>query len=241
MLLSFRHGVSPGAKKQGEVMWPSPPPSFLYRLLTRETSACRSLPSLLTSAHPPHRLTPVSSDSQAPPLMPSHWKRRLTSSSCPNTVHGRENPESSPAVLRQGFTAVLNAIGYATSRLLPKSASIVLASLRGSPYGRKYASPLRSLWPCWTAFLNSLRDILVPSVVVRRSVDSGRLPSLSTHCEEVIDRTASRSTRCGLRKRRERRSEEATWPPPPHSTKTISSSSRPPSWPASSLLLSSLP
>lgn len=28
MLLSFRHGVSPGAKKQGEVMWPSPPPSF---------------------------------------------------------------------------------------------------------------------------------------------------------------------------------------------------------------------
>jgi hypothetical protein len=48
----------------------------------------------------------------------------------------------------------------------------VLASLRGSTYGlgtrlfrqamggrvnNAYASPLRSLRPCWTAFLNSLR------------------------------------------------------------------------------------
>lgn len=28
VLLSFRHGVSPGAKELGEVMWPSPPLSF---------------------------------------------------------------------------------------------------------------------------------------------------------------------------------------------------------------------
>jgi hypothetical protein len=28
LLLSFRHGVSPGAKELGEVMWPSPPLSF---------------------------------------------------------------------------------------------------------------------------------------------------------------------------------------------------------------------
>ena len=37
--------------------------------------------------------------------------------------------------------------------MLKKSASFVLASLRGSTYGTKYASPLRSLRPCWTAFL----------------------------------------------------------------------------------------
>ncbi|MBI5671876.1 MAG: hypothetical protein HZC50_01095 [Nitrospirae bacterium] len=33
----------------------------------------------------------------------------------------------------------------------------VLASLRGSTYGPEYASPLRSLRPCWTAFLRILR------------------------------------------------------------------------------------
>ena len=34
------------------------------------------------------------------------------------------------------------------------SASFVLASLRDSPYDKEYASPLRSLRPCWSAFLN---------------------------------------------------------------------------------------
>jgi len=38
------------------------------------------------------------------------------------------------------------------------SASFVLASLRGSTYKVEYASPLRSLRPCWTAFLNILRE-----------------------------------------------------------------------------------
>ena len=48
------------------------------------------------------------------------------------------------------------------SRLLIKSASGVLASLRGSPYGREYGEPLSSLRPCWTAFLNSLRAMPFP-------------------------------------------------------------------------------
>jgi hypothetical protein len=47
-----------------------------------------------------------------------------------------------------------------TSRLLKKSASSVLATFRGSTYGTEYASPLRLLQPCWTAFLNSLRVLL---------------------------------------------------------------------------------
>src|SRR6187399_748649 len=45
--------------------------------------------------------------------------------------------------------------------MLKKSASFVLASLRGSTYRTKYASPLRSLRPCWTAFLNILRTVVV--------------------------------------------------------------------------------
>ena len=44
--------------------------------------------------------------------------------------------------------------------MLKKSASFVLASLRGLTYGTKYASPLRSLRPRWTAFLNILLSIL---------------------------------------------------------------------------------
>ncbi len=54
-------------------------------------------------------------------------------------------------------------------RLLTKSASGVLATLRGSTYGGEYDSPLRVLRPCWTAFLNSLRAIWVPSVTRTRS------------------------------------------------------------------------
>ena len=46
------------------------------------------------------------------------------------------------------------------SRLLKKSASFVLAELRGSTYGKEYASPLRLLRPRRTAFLNSLQEIL---------------------------------------------------------------------------------
>jgi hypothetical protein len=48
------------------------------------------------------------------------------------------------------------------SRLLTKSASGVLASLRGSTYGTEYDAPPRSLRPCWRAFLNSLRAALFP-------------------------------------------------------------------------------
>jgi len=42
------------------------------------------------------------------------------------------------------------------NRMLKKAASFVLASLRGSTYGKEYASPLRSLRPRRTAFLNIL-------------------------------------------------------------------------------------
>jgi hypothetical protein len=50
--------------------------------------------------------------------------------------------------------------------MLKKSASGVLASLRGSTYRTEYASPLRVLRPCWTAFLSILRrhSPLVPEV-----------------------------------------------------------------------------
>jgi hypothetical protein len=57
-------------------------------------------------------------------------------------------------------------MGGDSSRLLTKPANGVLASLRGSTYGRKYASPLRSLQPCWTAFLNSLRATAGHSISV---------------------------------------------------------------------------
>jgi len=40
--------------------------------------------------------------------------------------------------------------------MLKKSTSGILASLRGSTYGTEYDSPLRSLRPCWTAFLSIL-------------------------------------------------------------------------------------
>ena len=40
-------------------------------------------------------------------------------------------------------------------------------ALRGSTYGKEYASPLCLLRPCWTAFLNSLRWILNESVGIQ--------------------------------------------------------------------------
>ena len=50
--------------------------------------------------------------------------------------------------------------------MLKKSASAVLASLRGSPYRTEYASPLRSLLPCRSGFLSILREcaLLVPDM-----------------------------------------------------------------------------
>jgi hypothetical protein len=42
--------------------------------------------------------------------------------------------------------------------VLKKSSSFILASLRSSTYSKEYASPLRSLRPRWTAFLNTLTD-----------------------------------------------------------------------------------
>ena len=52
-LLSLRHGVSPGAKKLGEVMWPSPPLSFAAPLLRCRDLSCWSFCPLLpySSSH----------------------------------------------------------------------------------------------------------------------------------------------------------------------------------------------
>lgn len=69
-----------------------------------------------------------------------------------------------------------------SSRLLTKSASGVLASLRGPTYGTEYASPLHSLRLCWTAFLNSLRYILMVFVTFGAISFSRPLHGLSTHC-----------------------------------------------------------
>ncbi len=56
--------------------------------------------------------------------------------------------------------------GPSFGRMLKKSASGVLASRRGSPYGAEYDSPLCSLRPCWAAFLSILRkhSFVVPAV-----------------------------------------------------------------------------
>jgi hypothetical protein len=53
------------------------------------------------------------------------------------------------------------------SRMLKKSASVVLASLEASTYPPAYASTSRSLRPCWTAFLNILRVVCEPPVLTR--------------------------------------------------------------------------
>ena len=52
------------------------------------------------------------------------------------------------------------------SRMLKKSSSFVLASLRPSTYPRGYALGLHSLRPCWMAFLSILRgrSLLVQDV-----------------------------------------------------------------------------
>src|SRR5687767_10949535 len=42
-------------------------------------------------------------------------------------------------------------------QVLKNAANCVLASLKPSTYERLYASGSRSLGPCWTAFLNTLR------------------------------------------------------------------------------------
>jgi len=64
---------------------------------------------------------------------------------------------------------LVTGVGYSThmwsSRMLKESASGVLASLRDSTYGMEYASPLCSLWPCWTNVLSILpgKLLLPPS------------------------------------------------------------------------------
>ena len=54
---------------------------------------------------------------------------------------------------------------FYAARMLKKSASGVLVSLRSSTYPRGYASGLHSLRPCWTAFLCILRNVKQMDVV----------------------------------------------------------------------------
>jgi len=60
--------------------------------------------------------------------------------------------------------------------MLKKTASVVLAALKGSTYRREYASPFLWLRPCWTAFLSILmcqpanRVQILPAVVYPRPV-----------------------------------------------------------------------
>jgi len=49
--------------------------------------------------------------------------------------------------------------------MLKKAASVVLASLGASTYGKEYASTPRSLRPCWTTFLNILDEMLSVSII----------------------------------------------------------------------------
>jgi hypothetical protein len=62
---------------------------------------------------------------------------------------------------------IISVCSHPASKLLTKAASGVLTSLRGSTYGPEYDSPLRSLRPYRTAFLNSLRGISIRSVTGR--------------------------------------------------------------------------
>lgn len=55
---------------------------------------------------------------------------------------------------------------FRCSRLLKNVAGFVLASLRDSTYGTEYASSLRSLRPCRTTFLNSLRSMSLTFLVL---------------------------------------------------------------------------
>jgi hypothetical protein len=66
--------------------------------------------------------------------------------------------------------------------MLKKSASFVLASLRGSTYGNEYASPLRSLRPRWTAFLSILRGIFSLSETCVPVTPPGGETSFSAAC-----------------------------------------------------------
>jgi hypothetical protein len=69
---------------------------------------------------------------------------------------------------------------HSSSRMREKPASGVLASLRGSTYGTEYDSPLRSLRPCWTAFLRTLHGYSASSQLSIFVMATGGRMSFST-------------------------------------------------------------
>ncbi len=68
------------------------------------------------------------------------------------------------------------------SRMLKKSASVVLTSFRPSTYPRGYASALHLLRPCWTAFLSILPTIQALSPYVLSQQRDRQKPSFSANC-----------------------------------------------------------
>jgi|SRR5437773_8087980 len=74
--------------------------------------------------------------------------------------------------------------------MLKKLASFVLASLRGSTYCTEYASPLLSLRPRWTTFLNTLWPVQPPLMILSQYVFQGCSKGFSTVCliRPVTDR-----------------------------------------------------
>ncbi len=69
-----------------------------------------------------------------------------------------------------------------SSRVLKKSASGVLASLRGSTYGAEYDSPLRLLRPCRTAILSTLHGQLESPQTSIPVMAAGAKMSFSATC-----------------------------------------------------------
>jgi hypothetical protein len=73
--------------------------------------------------------------------------------------------------------------------MLKKSANFVLASLRGSTYRTEYASPLLSLRPRWTTFLNILWPVQTPFMILCQHVYQGCPKGFSTAARFVLSLT----------------------------------------------------
>ncbi len=84
---------------------------------------------------------------------PRSTSQKITTRTSTRRIQSATNFTSTTAGGRSGYR---NSGERKASRMLKKASSFVLASLRGSTYGKEYASPLRSLWPRWATFLNIL-------------------------------------------------------------------------------------
>ena len=98
--------------------------------------------------------------------------------SCPATHYWGDVCTSSlqhHAIITFGdHVPALSPISAISGGLLTKSASEVLAQLRGSTYGKVHDSPVRVLLACWRALLNSLYSIQNLAITVRTDFDLRR-------------------------------------------------------------------